>query len=327
MDGLQDYAFNPKGWAYLTGRQNREPQSIIRFRKDGRADSKLASQTLSLLLDSLEPWTREERNIAEVDRSDLGVVIGEFLPAGPAAINTSMTEKTKGLSDFDPLIHGAVPTFPANQVAIVTKKLSDIKCNLYVLYGEYEGGLRKIAQLPSDTPVQKRIVYYSEWTENVSKTQEKQKRAAYHAIISDFCQLCSEDDDKDNEDLSDSIRDNQNLTCQALWQQRTTPEAISDLALGIRAGALSDTPIDESLYRSFTIIFCHKHQKKTGNQDIHIDIRDAYNLAVKLLVHPHSIQELPSVNCNNSQLTGDEDGDEDWDDWNEDGDEMMDDAL
>ncbi|KAJ4271509.1 hypothetical protein NW762_000212 [Fusarium torreyae] len=62
--------------------------------------------------------------------------------------------------------------------------------------------------------------------------------------------------------------------CKALWGRQTAPSAIFDLALGIRAGALSDTPIDESLYRGFIVAFCdiHKHREETVNQDICADM-------------------------------------------------------
>ncbi|KAM0420926.1 hypothetical protein ACHAPT_011316 [Fusarium lateritium] len=59
------------------------------------------------------------------------------------------------------------------------------------------------------------------------------------------------------------------------------PVALNQLARGLRAGAISDTLVDESLYRAFITLFCAEHTAKRaeGDKALHEAIRTAHQLA------------------------------------------------
>ncbi|KAL2685220.1 hypothetical protein Neosp_006317 [[Neocosmospora] mangrovei] len=91
--------------------------------------------------------------------------------------------------------------------------------------------------------------------------------------------------------------------CQALWPvathgpARITPEALHQLARGLRAGALSDKPIKEWLYRAFITLFCSEYTagRAEGDEALHEAIQEAYDMALASVGQPLDTKEPARV--------------------------------
>ncbi|EEU46060.1 uncharacterized protein NECHADRAFT_79181 [Fusarium vanettenii 77-13-4] len=90
--------------------------------------------------------------------------------------------------------------------------------------------------------------------------------------------------------------------CQALWPVPADgpgsilPEALCQLARGLRAGAMLNTPIDESFYRAFITLFCAEHTAgRAQGEALHGAIQTAYYLASASVGQPLDTQEQRST--------------------------------
>ncbi|KAI8688218.1 hypothetical protein NCS55_00075100 [Fusarium keratoplasticum] len=114
-------------------------------------------------------------------------------------------------------------------------------------------------------------------------------------------------DDFDMGEASEALK-----TCQALWPvathgpARIIPEALHQLARGLRACALLDTPIDDSLYRAFITLFCSEYTagRAEGDEALHGAIQTAYHLASVSAGQPLGTQE-PGMNGSSRVIPSD----------------------
>ncbi|KAH7165393.1 hypothetical protein EDB81DRAFT_852290 [Dactylonectria macrodidyma] len=182
MSTPRDFAFSPHGWAYDIGKEDRVPYRVIRIRKDGPADSKKASLTLGIEFESRDEqeWSKMALDTTDVCQNDLVIVVGELLPEVPTI--PKAWERLSGLQDFD---YAKSINFvkTAERTGIIVKQLDHKNCNLNLLHNKQDG-LYRIAPIPRNPG--DRVVYYSEWTRNISETQAGKRKCAYHANICDY---------------------------------------------------------------------------------------------------------------------------------------------
>ncbi|UPK97831.1 hypothetical protein LCI18_008766 [Fusarium solani-melongenae] len=211
--------------------------------------------------------------IANLDRDELSVVVGELLPAGyKESVSDEKMRSATYSALFDPNVHDSIDTAPTT--GILVKQLNHDKCCLFLLHGRQDGIYRKYL-LPSGTEVERRVVFYREWTDKIRCTQEKDRKAAFNSGVCEFT-------------------------------KGITPEALHQLARDLRDGALCDMPIDESLYRAFITLFCSEYTagRTEGDEALHDAIQTAYRLASASVGQPLDTQE-PRMNGSSRVIPSD----------------------
>ncbi|KAM0439700.1 hypothetical protein ACHAPT_000794 [Fusarium lateritium] len=199
MSGSIDYAFSTYGWAYRTGRQDRKHNQIIRTHRTTE-DNKNAASTLLIEFELREAqiWTKKDLQVTDVYQEELALVVGELLPAEYCDPTGKDMQSAKYPRAFDPNVHDSVD--PAPTTGIVVKQINHGGCSLFLVHGR-EGGLYRKSWLPSEALA--RVVYYREWTEKTSRTQEKQRSTDFKAGI---CKYSKEYIEKHQDNFLDPLQ-------------------------------------------------------------------------------------------------------------------------
>lgn len=180
MSHSPDIAHAHRGWKYVTGRQNREQELIIRTRTAFFGVDRALALTFSQLSSqddtgAGQSWSPLELAIDDASHNTLAVVVGEILEEGDVPHHKRNTRSNE-----------VVPT--KSTAKIVVRPLFKAFTELYVLRDK-QHGLCTAERLPYGNSVKHRIAYYSEWTisRRGSTGNWHRPRQLFHHQLNGFC--------------------------------------------------------------------------------------------------------------------------------------------
>lgn len=160
-------AYNPRGWAYETGRTSRSRNLVIRVRGTLKTSSHDALENI----DPTNPgksWSQEELNVSMASSAKLFIVVGEYLPQGPGLNPTSTT----------------VISPQQNALVLVARVAAKVD-NFYVLINKVNGlcMAQKLPDWSKGTGL--RAFFYDDFIDDLSspRTQYQKRYIAWSAVL------------------------------------------------------------------------------------------------------------------------------------------------
>ncbi|KAK5997483.1 hypothetical protein PT974_02844 [Cladobotryum mycophilum] len=284
QSAAMDLAFNCEGWAYDTGKKNRQRHLVIRLLNTGLSETPCGPQCQLSDLSELpvgRKWSVEALTTTNALRTDLAIVVGELLPLH--MLDTSRFRTPKGDEVFSTFQHTIVPTFL--QTGIVVRLLDGRDDCLNVVVTGFRG-LFNVGKIPEGIS-KDRIVYYDEWAGRfdsfyaTSKIQEGvwnrkldqylEKYVREHASSLSKAEqnmrlvgnLIKGRKEFTPDDAKEVIKAFEELyrpwfhNPQCLDFPKVEVKEILQLAKGLREDGLCGRELDEEYYHPFISNFCH----------------------------------------------------------------------